>query len=130
MSMDAPKNDKDEGQATTLADSELPHRLACPVATEQRPSPENVAETARLLSDAEQAREAAERDNLIKDQFLARLSHDLRTPLSTILTWAELLQHRQSDELLAEGLSVIERSAHALKQLLDDLLDTGPFRGS
>jgi signal transduction histidine kinase len=73
---------------------------------------------------------ADEKANLLKDEFLAHLSHELRTPLSTILTWAELLQHRQSDELLAEGLSVIERSAHALKQVLDDLQETGPFRGS
>lgn len=77
------------------------------------------------LKRAERAREAAEKANLIKDQFLARLSHELRTPLSSILTWAELLQHRQlSEEQLAEGLRVIERSALAQKQLLDDLLET------
>jgi two-component system CheB/CheR fusion protein len=85
------------------------------------------AETDRdhLLHSEQQARQEAEQANLVKDQFLARLSHELRTPLSSILTWAEMLQHRpMTEDQLAEGLRVIERSAGAQRELLDDLLDT------
>ncbi|HEX6960774.1 MAG TPA: ATP-binding protein, partial [Lacipirellula sp.] len=79
----------------------------------------------RLLLTAQTGQRDAENINTVKDQFLARLSHEMRTPLSSILTWAEMLQHRElTDEQLHEGLRVIERSATAQKELLDDLLDT------
>jgi signal transduction histidine kinase len=70
-----------------------------------------------LFKDAQEA-------NRLKDQFLATLSHELRTPLQALLSWASLLQEDASDPaLLARGLEVIERSARAQKQLIDDLLD-------
>jgi signal transduction histidine kinase len=78
-----------------------------------------------LLHNERKAREEAERAILVKVQLLARLSHELRTPLSSILTWSEMLQHPDLDEKgRQEGLRVIQRSASAQKQLLDDLLDT------
>jgi len=40
----------------------------------------------------------AEAANRIKDEFLAVLSHELRSPLNPILGWAKLLQSRKFDE--------------------------------
>jgi PAS domain S-box-containing protein len=78
----------------------------------------------RLLQLERTARETAERANRIKDEFLAILSHELRSPLNPILGWAKLLQTRKFDEIkTAEALATIERNAKLQAQLIDDLLD-------
>lgn len=66
----------------------------------------------------------AEQANRAKDAFLATLSHELRTPMTSILGWLQILKMGQNDEeSLREGLTVIEQSARAQAQLIDDLLD-------
>lgn len=70
------------------------------------------------------ARHAAEQANRLKDDFLATVSHELRTPLNAILGWTQLLRADSStQDDLNHGLEVIERSARAQAQLIDDLLD-------
>jgi len=66
--------------------------------------------------------EAAERVGSVKDEFLAMLGHELRNPLSPILTALQLMKLRGSGELERER-ALIERQAHHLLRLVDDLLD-------
>jgi signal transduction histidine kinase/ActR/RegA family two-component response regulator len=74
--------------------------------------------------DAERARAEAEEANRIKDQFLATLSHELRTPVNAIAGWTQILRSGQLDpEKTARALDVIERNARAQAQLIGDLLD-------
>ncbi|WP_416675687.1 hybrid sensor histidine kinase/response regulator [Egbenema bharatensis] len=81
-------------------------------------------ERARLLEQERVAREAAENANRIKDEFLAVLSHELRSPLNPILGWAKLLQMGKLDAArTAYALETIERNAKLQAQLIDDLLD-------
>lgn len=78
----------------------------------------------RLLQLEQTARAEAERANRIKDEFLAVLSHELRSPLNPILGWTKLLQTRKfSEAKTAEALATIERNAKLQTQLIDDLLD-------
>ena len=74
---------------------------------------------------AEVARQAAEAANRTKDEFLAAVSHDLRTPLTSILGWAEVLSmNGQEDRALTiRGLEAITRSARKQSLLIEDLLD-------
>ncbi|MBD2677285.1 PAS domain S-box protein [Nostoc paludosum FACHB-159] len=82
------------------------------------------AEREQLLRREQAARETAERANRIKDDFLAVLSHELRSPLSPILGWSRLLQTRKLSETKTnEALAIIERNARLQTQLIDDLLD-------
>jgi PAS domain S-box-containing protein len=77
-----------------------------------------------LLGRERQARAAAEEAIRAKDEFLAAVSHDLRTPLGAILGWTHILRKgRLGAEGLPRALDVIERNAHAQAELVEDLLD-------
>lgn len=58
-----------------------------------------------------------------KDQFLAVLSHELLTPLTSILGWAQTAREQQDAELMTQALAVIERNAQRQRRIVDDLLD-------
>lgn len=70
------------------------------------------------------ARTAAEAANRAKDEFLATLSHELRSPLGGILMWVALLRSGRLDPARVQHvLEAIERSARLQVRLIDDLLD-------
>ncbi len=72
----------------------------------------------------QQQAEALERANQVKDEFLAVLSHELRSPLNAILGWSQLLLARKFDEATTRrALETIERNARFQTQLIEDLLD-------
>lgn len=79
---------------------------------------------AHLLELEQAARAEAEAANRVKDQFLAILSHELRSPLNPILGWTKLLRSRKLDPTATDrALDTIERNAKLQIQLIDDLLD-------
>lgn len=81
-------------------------------------------EREQWLKREQSARAAAEQANRVKDEFLAVLSHELRSPLNPILGWAKLLQGRELGQAKSrQALETIERNAKLLVQLIDDLLD-------
>ncbi|GAA6616625.1 ATP-binding protein [Scytonema sp. NUACC26] len=82
------------------------------------------AERELSLQREQAARSEAERANRIKDEFLAILSHELRSPLNPILGWSKLLQTGKLDlHASRHALETIERNAKLQTQLIDDLLD-------
>src|SRR5258706_11085775 len=76
------------------------------------------------LAGEQAAREAAEAANRAKDQFLAVLSHELRSPLQGVVGWAHLLRQGRLDEAgRKHALEVIDRSLRQQVALVNDLLD-------
>jgi PAS domain S-box-containing protein len=73
-------------------------------------------ENARLYS-------AAQAANRAKDEFLATLSHELRTPMTAVLGWSRMLKLGLSQEEATVAIDAIEQSASAQAQLIEDVLD-------
>jgi PAS domain S-box-containing protein len=83
------------------------------------------AEAEAARAEAEAARAEAEAANRSKDEFLAVVSHELRSPLNAILGYNRIIRERVSDESqLKRSCDVIERNARTQLQLIEDLLDT------
>jgi PAS domain S-box-containing protein len=81
-------------------------------------------ERQQLLEAERFARTTAENANRIKDEFLATLSHELRSPLNAILGWSKLLRSSKfNPTTLPRALETIERNAKLQTQLIEDLLD-------
>ena len=77
----------------------------------------------RDISDELVAQRALEEANRRKDEFLATLSHELRTPMTAVLGWARMLRIGLPDSEVQNALIAIERSAEIQAQMIDDVLD-------
>jgi PAS domain S-box-containing protein len=62
--------------------------------------------------------------NRLKDEFLAVLSHELRTPMNSIIGWTSVLRSSvQENPETVRALDIIQRNARTLVRLIEDLLD-------
>ena len=83
-------------------------------------------ERASVLEQERKLREAAEAANRAKDEFLAVISHELRSPLNAILGWNRILAVKRSDDTEVASITPrIEHSAKAQLKMVNDLLDLG-----
>lgn len=71
----------------------------------------------------QEARDFAERANRAKSEFLAAMSHDIRTPMNAILGVADLLAEGNLDEVQRNYVDVLKAAGDTLLGLIDDILD-------
>ncbi|MBQ9117449.1 MAG: HAMP domain-containing histidine kinase [Clostridia bacterium] len=88
-----------------------------------------LAESINYLSETEQRVKAKEKAlNEEKEELIRSLSHDIRTPLTSIMSYTELVSGKE-DELssgeLREYLELVRRKSAQIKELTDILLDGG-----
>ena len=59
----------------------------------------------------------------MKADLITNVSHDLKTPLTSIINYVDLLEKAQTEEERKEYLEVLDRQSHQLKKLIDDLME-------
>jgi signal transduction histidine kinase len=113
--------------ALTDANHELEDRIE-----ERTKELENVNESLRLvagereqlLQKEQEARREAEIANRLRDEFMATVSHELKTPLNSILGWARMLKAGDlDDQQIKRALSTIIKNSETQNRLIEDLLD-------
>lgn len=88
-----------------------------------------IAETATQQAEsateqAEQAMQEAQRANRAKSDFLANMSHDIRTPMNAIVGITKLMAHDKSDpEKMDTYIRKVQQSSQHLLSLINDVLD-------
>lgn len=75
------------------------------------------------LAKHEAARATAEQANTAKSQFLATMSHELRSPLNAVIGYAELIEEESERGPIAEDATKIRTSARQLLSVIDVILD-------
>lgn len=105
MTLGAPKATQPFGKGEILYAIEIALRASLAI------------QNARLYTDSQEL-------NRAKDNFLAMLSHELRTPMNVILGWLEILTTEDvDDETYKQALETLNRNARIQIQLINELLD-------
>lgn len=85
--------------------------------------------TQAMLAEAVAARAEAEAASRAKDEFLANVNHELRTPLAAILLWARALETPALGAAeRARAIEAIVQSARSQSQLIEELLELSRLR--
>jgi len=109
----------DRGRIVTEGDTDRMVGIARDVSADRHAAQERE----RLLKMEAEARAEAERQSRLKDEFLATLSHELRTPMNAVLGWLSILESGKPIREVHGALTVIRRNAQLQARLIDDLLD-------
>jgi signal transduction histidine kinase/CheY-like chemotaxis protein/HPt (histidine-containing phosphotransfer) domain-containing protein len=83
----------------------------------------DIGERKRIEQDSAKARELAEQASRAKSDFLANISHEVRTPLNALMGLTRMLMESPLNAEQASWLSLMDSSAQSLLGLLNDILD-------
>lgn len=82
---------------------------------------------ARRLGDVgtafEQAVAERTRSERMKTELISNVSHDLKTPLTSLVNYVDLLRRAETEQQREEYIDVLNRQAHRLKKLTEDLVE-------
>ncbi len=99
---------------------------------------QNIKQIQQTNQELKQAKEIAEVANQAKDKFLANISHELKTPLNSIIGYSRLLKKKstRSNSLVAdrakisEWIEIIEQNGKYLLILIDEILDLSRLKAN
>lgn len=97
----------------------------------------DITERKKAEADLIEAKEKAERSNRLKTEFLAQVSHEIRTPINSILSFTSLLKDELEDKIpddLSSSFRIIENGGRRLIRTIDLILNmsqvqTGTYEG-
>ena len=77
----------------------------------------SLSETAKLSAENEM------RSERMKSELITNVSHDIKTPLTSIINYVDLLQKPHTEQQAAEYLDVLSRQSGRMKRLIEDLME-------
>lgn len=80
-------------------------------------------ERARLTEELEIAKTEAENANRAKSQFLARVSHEIRTPINAVIGMNEMILRESKEESIRKYATDVKDSSVVLLNIINELLD-------
>jgi signal transduction histidine kinase len=81
------------------------------------------AELKKYSEDLLAAKHHADKSNKAKSVFLANMSHEFRTPLNSVIGYADLMFKNETDPAKRDQLEIIKTNSQSLLVLLNDILD-------
>ncbi len=108
---------------TGIANGQLNQKLAIQRQDELGILAQSFNQMSVQLQESFEAQETSETANQAKGEFLAHMSHELRTSLSSILGYAKILQRERQILRQIQGLRIIEQSGKHMLTLINDILD-------
>ncbi|HTB63277.1 MAG TPA: ATP-binding protein, partial [Opitutales bacterium] len=84
---------------------------------------ENLAREHALLLELRTAKDAAEAADAAKSRYLAVITHEVRTPLSGLISIAELLQDERHETERSQMLSIMRSTGEEMLKLINDVLE-------
>ena len=98
--------------------------------TEQQIRQQAAHELLQLRDERERLVEQLEQANRLKSDFIARMSHEFRTPLASFIGYSDQLRElRQDDQEVQYHLAAVGRGARYLLNLVENLLDQARIEG-
>lgn len=86
---------------------------------------EDITERREIEKQLVQAKENAEKSDLLKTEFLAQMSHEIRTPINAILSFTSLIKEELSDKIndeLKSSFSILDRAGNRIIRTIDLIL--------
>jgi signal transduction histidine kinase/response regulator RpfG family c-di-GMP phosphodiesterase len=83
----------------------------------------DITERKKMENKILQAKELAEKAYVLKSEFVANMSHEIKTPLNGIIGFTELLLDTNLDETQRQYLEIINQSGVSLHSIINDILD-------
>ncbi len=82
----------------------------------------DITDRVRNEEDLRNSRSMAEEANKSKDEFLSLMNHEMRTPLNSIIGFADLLREARDPEEISSSIDTIRSNAQQLLELVDNVL--------
>jgi len=82
----------------------------------------DVTNTIRIQNELRQVTERTQNTLKAKNEFIGRLSHEMRTPMNAVIGIADALVHNNGDPAIKPKLELIQTSAEKILQILDETL--------
>ena len=83
----------------------------------------DISDRKQIESELVQAKNEADAANRAKSEFLATMSHEIRSPMNSVIGMAQLLEDTPLNNEQADYLATITRSGSSLLSLINDILD-------
>jgi signal transduction histidine kinase len=103
-----------------IKDGDIQHRIEVDGNGEFAKLAENINSITDGLKNAVTSELKSER---LKTELITNVSHDIRTPLTSIITYVDLLKNEQDLSKVEEYVDVLDQKSKRLKQLTDDLFE-------